>query len=392
MKYFVILFVFCIDLSSQFITKDNKEIMELGYEGINYIYKVKPDKAKEIFRELIKKYPDHPFGYFGLAMSKWADFEYLEEESSPKYYEEYHNLSKNAIEVGEKWVLKNPQDANAWMCLGGVYGLLARLYVTQHKWLKAYFTGRKAIKNMKKALEIDPHLYDAYLGLGLWEYSAATLPSVIRVLASLLIHGDASKGIEYLRLCALKGYFCKIAAKLLLVEIYTQTDSKYANPVEGVKISRELVSLYPNLSQMQFILIVSLYEAKMYDEAEKEMLLYLKNIDDKVESYYPKYYPRIYTSLGTLYMVKGDYDKSLFYFTKAYEYIKYEEHPSRWAVWACARIGNIYDLKGMRDKAIEFYRKALEYEDLWGFSSYIEQYIKKPFNLSMYLSKQLPPP
>jgi tetratricopeptide (TPR) repeat protein len=143
---------------------------------------------------------------------------------------------------------------------------------------------------------------------------------------------------------------------------------------------------------MQFILIVSLYEAKMYDEAEKEMLLYLKNIDDKVESYYPKYYPRIYTSLGTLYMVKGDYDKSLFYFTKAYEYIKYEEHPSRWAVWACARIGNIYDLKGMRDKAIEFYRKALEYEDLWGFSSYIEQYIKKPFNLSMYLSKQLPPP
>jgi len=392
MKYFVILFIFVSNIYSQFITSQNKEVMDIAYEGINYIYKVKPQKAREKFEELIKKYPDHPFGHFGLAMSKWADLEYLEEESSPKLYKEYHKLSEKAIEVGEKWLSKNPKDANAWMCLGGTYGLLARLYVVQHKWIKAYFAGRKAIKNMRKALEIDPNTYDAYLGLGLWEYSAGTLPSVVKILGSFLIRGSPEKGIEYLKLCADKGYFNRIAAKLLLIEIYTQTDSKYSNPKEAVIMSRELVKEYPNLAQMHFVLIVSLYEAKMYDEAEKEMLSYLKKIEDGVDSYYPKYYPRIYTSLGTLYMMKGDYEKALSYFNKAYDYIKFEEHPSRWAVWGVVRIGNIYDLKGIREKAIEFYKKAMSYHDQWGFKEYIEEYIKKPFNFSMYLAKQLPPP
>jgi len=392
MKAIILSIIFSANLSSQFLTRNNKEVMDLAYEGIEYIYKVKPDKAKEKFEELIKKYPEHPFGNFGLAMSKWASLEYLEEESSPKLYDEYHNLTQKAINIGKNWVLKNPQDANAYMCLGGTYGLLARLYVVQHKWLKAYFVGKKAVSNMKKALQIDPELYDAYLGLGLWEYSAGTLPSVIKFLASFLIRGDAQKGIEYLKLCAQKGHFNKTAAELLLIEIYTQTDSKYANPLEGVKMSKEIVNLYPNLAQMHFVLIVSLYEAKMYDEAEKEMLSYLKNIENKVESYYPKYYPRIYTSLGTLYMVKGDYDRALSYFTRANEYIKYEEHPSRWAVWGTVRIGNVYDLKGMRERAVGIYKNAMSYRDQWGFKEYIEEYIKKPFNFSMYLSKQLPPP
>lgn len=392
MKAIILSIIFSANLSSQFLTRDNKEVMDLAYEGIEYIYKVKPDKAKEKFEELIKKYPEHPFGNFGLAMSKWASLEYLEEESSPELYDEYHNLTQKAIDIGKNWVLKNPRDANAYMCLGGTYGLLARLYVVQHKWLKAYFVGKKAVSNMKKALQIDPELYDSYLGLGLWEYSAGTLPSVIKFLASFLIRGDAQKGIEYLKLCAQKGHFNKTAAELLLIEIYTQTDSKYANPLEGVKMSKEIVNLYPNLAQMHFVLIVSLYEAKMYDEAEKEMLSYLKNIENKVESYYPKYYPRIYTSLGTLYMVKGDYDRALSYFTRANEYIKYEEHPSRWAVWGTVRIGNVYDLKGMRERAVGIYKNAMSYRDQWGFKEYIEEYIKKPFNFSMYLSKQLPPP
>lgn len=392
MKSFLLTILFSLNLYSQFLTKDNKEIMDKAYEGIEYIYKIKPDKAKEKFEELIKKYPDHPFGHFGLAMSKWAELEYLEEESSPKLNEEYHDLSEKALEVGKSWVKKNPNDANAYMCLGGTYGLLARLYVMQHSWWKAYRSGKKAVSNMKKALEIDPTLYDAYLGLGLWEYSAGTLPGVIKFLASLIVSGDAKKGIEYLKICAEKGRFNATAAKLLLIEIFTQTDSKYSNPKVAVEWSNELVERYPKLAQMQFVLIVSLYEAKMYDEAEKEMLSYLKRIDDKTESYYPKYYPRIFVALGTLYMMKSDYDKAFEYFLKAKEYIKYEEHPTRWAVWGAVRMGNIYDLKGVRNKAVEVYKEALGYKDQWGFKEYIEEYIKKPFNFTMYLSKQLPPP
>lgn len=387
-----LLFIISFLLNSQFLTKDNAEIMELSDKGINYIYSVKPLEAKKIFNELIKKYPDHPFGHFGLAMSKWAEFEYLDEQTSTNLDEEYHELSKKAIDIGEKWVKKNPNDAQARMCLGGTYGLLARLYVTQHRWIKAYFAGKKAVANMKKALEIDPQLYDAYLGLGLWEYSAGTLGGVIKILASFLIRGDANKGIEYLKLCAENGRFNKIAAKLLLIEIFTQTDSKYANPQLAVKWSKELFEKYPRLAQMHFVLIVSLYEAKQYDEAEREMKEYLKRIEEGVESYFPKYYPRIFLSLGTVYMLKNNLETAYEYFKKAVDYMQQEGKPTRWAVWALVRIGNLYDLKGERQKAIGTYKKALEYHDLWGFKDYIEEYIKSPFTLKRYLATQLPPP
>lgn len=392
MKYLLLIFFLPVSLFPQFITKDNKEIMNLAYEGMEYIYKVRPDKAKSIFETLIKKYPEHPFGHFGLSMSKWAELEYLKEQSSPQLYDEYQKLNENAIKYGEEWVKKNPLDANAYMCLGGAYGLAARLYVTKHSWIKAYINGKKAVKNMKKSLEIDPQLYDAYLGLGLWEYSAGTLPSVVRFLAKLLVRGDAEKGIEYLKICAEKGRFNATAAKLLLIEIYTQTDSKYAKPDLAVKWSRELVKQYPLLAQMHFVLIVSLYEAKLYDEALNEMMLYLKRIDEAVESYYPEYYPRIYVALGTLYMVRNDIEKATFYFSKARDYIKNEKNPSRWAVWGVVRLGNIYDLKNLRNNAIELYKEALSYKDQWGYKDYIEEYLKKPFNLSMYLATQLPPP
>ena len=387
----LILFISSL-LNCQFLTKDNPEIMEIAERGMNYIYEIKPIEARNIFNELVSKYPQHPFGHFGLAMSKWAEFEYLDEQTSPHLDKEYHILTQKAIEVGEKWVKKNPNDSYARMCLGGIYGLLARLYVTQHKWIKAYFTGKKAVSNMKKSLEIDPTTYDAYLGLGLWEYSAGTLGGVIKVLASFFIRGSVEKGIEYLKICAEKGRFNRIAAKLLLIEIFTQTDSKYSNPHLAIKLARELYEKYPRLAQMHFVLIVSLYEAKEYEEAEKEMREYLRRIDERVESYLPKYYPRIYVSLGTINMVKKDLETAYEYFKKALHYMQLEGKPTRWGVWAVVRIGNIYDLKGERDLAIEMYKKALGYPDLWGFKDYIEEYLKSPFTLQRYLATQLPPP
>lgn len=393
MKTLILIILFGNSLFAQFITKDNKEIMDKTYEGMEYIYSIKPDKAKAVFEELIKKYPDHPFGHFGYAMSKWAELEYLEEESSPALFDDYKKLTDKAIDVGKAWVKKNPNDANAYMCLGGTYGLMARLYIMKHSWLNAYIFGKKAVNNMRQALNVDPELYDAYLGIGTWEYYAGTLPGVIRWLAKLVVNGNAEKGIEYLKLCAEKGHFNRTAAELLLIEIYTQTNGKYSNPKLAVEWSKKLVEQYPLLAQMQYVLVVSLYESKDYDAAEKEMIEYLKRIDDKMESYYPKFYPRAYTSLGTLYMMKKDYDKAILYLNRARDYIKEEKHPSRWAVWGVVRLGNIYDLMGERNKALSFYKEALSYNDQWGFKDYIEQYLKKPFLLTVNtIATQLPPP
>ena len=369
------------------------ELRELSKKGLDAIYQVDIDTARVYFEEAVKKFPENPFPHFGVAITKWASLEYLEDESDPKLDKEYSELTDHAIEVGRQWLKKHPGDANAHMCLGGMYGLRARLAVLQHRWFAAYFDGKKALSHTRKALKIDPELYDAYLGLGMYEYYAGTLPGVIKLLAKLFVSGDAVKGIEYLNICKEKGYFNALGAKLLLIEIYTQTGGKFSNPETAVKWSRELLTAYPMIPQMQFIEVVSLFEDKKYEESRAQSLEYLKAINEGRPRYRKRYLPRILTAIATTYLVEKKYDVAGDYFAKAVATIKDDPtvHPARWAVWAIVRLGNVCDLKGERAKAVEFYKEAKSYDDDWGFAESIGNYLKKPFT-EAELPGTLPPP
>ena len=370
-----------------------EELRLISKKGIEAIYAVDLTEAQKEFELALSKYPEHPFPHFGIAMTKWANLEYLEDESDPKLDKEYGELTDKAIEVGKVWIAKHPGDANAYMCMGGMYGLRARLAVLQHRWIKAYFDGRKALSYMHQSLKIDPELYDAYLGLGMYEYYSGTLTGVVKVLAKLVMPGDAKKGIELLTVCKDKGYFNALAAKLLLIEIYTNTGSPYVNPGLAVKWSKELRTAYPGHPQMQFVDIVSLYENKQYEESRKESLEYLKAVDENKPAYRKRYLPRVLTAIGTTYLVENNYDMAAEYFAKAAATLKEDPaaHPARWGVWAIVRLGNVYDLKGLRAKALASYREAKAYKDEWGFSDSIDGYIKKPF-AAAGLPGQMPPP
>lgn len=370
-----------------------EELRLISKKGIEAIYAVDLAEAQKEFELALSKYPEHPFPHFGIAMTKWATLEYLEDESDPKLGKEYGELTDKAIEVGKAWLAKHPGDANAYMCMGGMYGLRARLAVLQHRWIKAYFDGRKALSYMHQSLKIDPELYDAYLGLGMYEYYSGTLTGVVKVLAKLVMPGDAKKGIELLSVCKDKGYFNSLAAKLLLIEIYTTTGSPYVNPGLAVKWSKELRTAYPSHPQMQFVDIVSLYENKQYEDSRKESMDYLKAVNEGKPAYRKRYLPRVLTAIGTTYLVEKNYDLAAEYFAKAAATLKDDPkaHPARWGVWAIVRLGNVYDLKGSRAKALEAYKEAKTYKDEWGFSEAIDGYLKRPFAAAA-LPGQMPPP
>ncbi|OGS11375.1 MAG: hypothetical protein A2234_00255 [Elusimicrobia bacterium RIFOXYA2_FULL_58_8] len=370
-----------------------EELRAISKQGIDAIYAVDLPEAQKQFALALEKYPDHPFPHFGIAMAKWAHLEYLEDESDPGLEKEYGELTDKAVDVGLKWLKKHPGDANAYLAVGGIYGLRARLAVQQRRWIKAYFDGKKAISHTRKAANIDPGLYDAYLGIGMYEYYAGTLPGVVKFLAKLVMSGDAPKGLEYLNLCREKGFFNALGAKLLLIEIYTQPGSKYANTAMAVKWSRELRAAYPLHAQMHFVEIVSLYEDKKYEEARREALVYLKAVNDGVAVYRRRYLPRVLTAIGTTYLVEKNYAAAAEYFAKAAATLKDDPatHPARWGVWSVVRLANVYDLKGDRKKALELYKEARAYKDEWGFSEFINKYLKQPFS-EAELPGSLPPP
>ena len=370
-----------------------EELRLLSKKGIEAIYAVDIPEAVKNFSAALEKYPEHPYPHFGLAMAKWATLEYLEDESDPKLEKEYEAMTDRAIDTGKAWLKKHPGDANANLCLGGLYGLRARLAVLQHRWIKAYFDGRKALAYMHRSLKIEPELYDAYLGLGMYEYYAGTLHGAIKVLASILMKGDAAKGIEMLTLCKEKGYFNALAAKLLLIEIYTTTGSPYVNSKLAVKWSKELRAVYHNHPQMHFVEIVSLYEDRQYGESRKEALAYLAAVNEGKPAYRRRYLPRVLTAIGTTYLVENKYDEAADYFGRAAATLKEDPkaHPARWGVWAIVRLGNVHDLKGLRAKALGYYKEAKTYKYEWGFSEAISIYLKQPF-AARELPGQMPPP
>jgi tetratricopeptide (TPR) repeat protein len=370
-----------------------EDLRVLSKKGIDAIYAVDIPEAVKNFSAALEKYPEHPYPHFGMAMTKWATLEYLEDESDPKLEKEYAEMTDKAIDVADAWLDKHPGDANAYLCVGGLYGLRARLAVLQHRWIKAYFDGRKALSSTRRALKIEPQLYDAYLGLGMYEYYAGTLHGVIKVLAKLLMKGDAKKGIEMLETCKDKGYFNALAAKLLLIEIYTTTGSPYVNPGLAVKWSAELRKDYPNHPQMHFVEIVSLFEDKQYAESRREAMEYLKAVNDGKAPYRRRYLPRVLTAIGTTYLVEKKYDEANNYFSQAVATLKEDPkaHPARWAVWAIVRLGNICDLQGLRAKALEYYKQAKSYKDEWGFSESLAVYMKTPFSAAQ-LPGPMPPP
>ena len=370
-----------------------EDLRLLSKKGIDAIYAVDIEEAEKNFNLALQKYPDHPFPHFGIAMAKLANQEYLEEESDPRLDKEYAQLTDKAIDIGKKWISGHPGDANAYLAMGGMHGLRARLAVLQHRWITAYFEGKKAISDTNKAIQINPELYDADLGLGLYEYYAGTLPGAIKLFASILMRGDVQKGLAYLTLCKDKGYFNAFAAKLLLIEIYTQHGGKYANTELALKWARELRAANPKQPQMHYIEIVSLYEDKKYGESLKETQDYLQDIYDQKPGYRRSFLPRVFTTLGDIYLAEKDYDKAAEYFSKAAATLKEEpaRHPARWAVWGLAELGNAYDLKGMRPKALETYREAKAYKDEWGLTESIERFIKNPFTKDA-LPVPIPPP
>lgn len=370
-----------------------EELRVLSKKGLDGIYAVDLETANKYFGEALAKYPDSPFPHFGIAMAKWAHLEYLEDESDPKLEKEYSALTDKAVEVAQAWLKKHPDDVNAHLCIGGIYGLRARLSILQRRWFKAYFDGKKAIASMRRVIKLNPEVYDAYLGLGMYEYYAGTLPGVVKLLAKLIMPGNPVKGLEYLNLCREKGYFNALGAKLLLIEIYTQPGSKYADTATAVKWARELRGQFPVHPQMHFVEIVSLYEDKQYAECRREALEYLKAVEEGKPAYRRRYLPRILTAIGTTYLVEKNYPSAGEYFARAAATIKEDPaaHPARWAVWGIVRQGNVYDLQGLREKALASYREARAFKDEWGFYEFIDLYLKKPFTEAQ-LPGPMPPP
>ncbi len=366
------------------------DVMEYATEGINGVYSLDFATAQENIEKVFAQYPDHPFAHFGNAMIAWARYEYEFETSDDKQRKVFETILDDSIVGIKRWNKKTPNDPNGYMGIGALYGLRAMFNMRNRNWVTAYFAGKSAIKNLEKSLALDPTYYDAYFGLGIYQYFAGTLPAVIKVLAKIVsISGNPQKGVAYLNLAREKAHFTSDSAKLILIEVQNTRESPFYAPKKSLQYIRELTSKFPHNPLMQYVEIICLYETKQYDEVTPRAQAFLDLIG-KDPFYKDIYIPRSYTALGTAQMAQGNFEKARDLFEEGREKIKNQE-PSRWGVWNELRLGQVYDVLGEREKAKAQYKYVLSFKDKWGFDEFAKSFLKTPYQVPQEGVGPLPP-
>ena len=384
--FFVAGFALCCSLG--WANSLTPEVLSLADAGVRAVYALDFDTARQNIDTLLKKYPNYPLALFGRTMIEWSRFEYEFEKSNPAQAEIFEESISSSIEGIKQWLKDNGDEAQAYMALGGVYGVKARFELANKSYIKAYFSGRKGLKYMNKATKLDPEMYDAYLGEAIYQYYAGTLPAVVKVLAKLVVSGDAQKGIDYLNMIKEKGRFSADTAKLLLVEISIESD-KYYNPPLADKYIHEILEKYPNNPLYNFVAIIASYENKDYDNVYKQASDFLNNIG--VKPFYKEIYiARSYTAMGTALMAKGEYEEAAKVFEQSRQATK-EQEMSRWQLYNEFRLAQCYDAQGRRDLSEPLYKDIIARKQNWDIDEVAKAHLKEPFKPGTELGRMSPP-
>ncbi|MBI4639986.1 MAG: hypothetical protein HY731_04795, partial [Candidatus Tectomicrobia bacterium] len=186
-------------------------------KGLELLYNAEFEKGREQCARVISFDPSHPVGPFCKAIAYWREMR--REKKNPDKLKSFELSIDETIGKARAFLKGKEHEATAYFFLGAAYGFRGLLYGSQRKWLFAYINGRRGKEFLEKTLEIDPEYYDAYLGLGMYNYTLARLPSRMKVLSFLLmIKGNEDEAIRQLRVSMEKGVYTRTEAKVFLAD------------------------------------------------------------------------------------------------------------------------------------------------------------------------------
>lgn len=281
--------------------------------AVKSLYDLEWDAAEAACAEFGRKHPGHPGAPFYAAVTAYQRW-IAEGMVSTAAYAVATARLEETVASAEK--LLDAQPALGHYYLGAARGFQARAYAGKGRFMKAVPAASKAVRHLNKALELDPSLDDAALGLGMYHYFGARMPSGARPFASLLTGEapDRDKGLAHLR---------RVAAS-------HGTAREEARSVLAMALSRE--------------------GPEGWDEAQTLL--------DELMRRHPKN-PLFRLRRAWLAAKRGDYERALALYDADGRWPDAHPEPvrSRARAWALYRAGEVRVLQGRGDEAERLLRK-----------------------------------
>jgi tetratricopeptide (TPR) repeat protein len=228
--------------------------LELGYN-------LDHAAALAAFRAAIAADPDHPAAHRLTAAALWInalfrqgavtvdDFlgqarpSVVRRPPPPELASAFRAHLDRAIALADHRLRTNPRDADAHFQMGAAHGFLASYTATVEGRISGGFgAARRAYREHKRALELDPARKDAGLTVGTYRYAVSLLPIHWRLLAGLAgFDGGRDRGLRFVEDAASHPSDVQANAQFTLIVIYNR-ESRYG---DALRVIAELQRKYP---------------------------------------------------------------------------------------------------------------------------------------------------
>lgn len=344
MKTILIITVLLVSLNS--FSQDFGKVHQLVSEGIDAIYNVDFDLALKKFQEAKLSAPSDLRGaFFESTVYFWKCM--LTRNKND--YETFLTLSDKIVKNCENILDKNETDMDARLYLGWLQTIRAfALGFLGESYLKAASEIKDGNNNLNYVIEKKPDMYDAYMGIGIYNYLASFIPRRLQWLTSLLgFSGNREEGKRMLALASEKGIYTNTEAKFYM----TLLSWREENYSLAESYGNALKELYPN-SPAVWMLLGGLYSQQ--DKMENAIAAYEKSIELNNNTKSDIIYKFAYGALSNAYFRINKFENAAEFGKKYMAYTQKDDNINN----RLYSIGVSLEILGRRNEALEFYSKA----------------------------------
>jgi len=231
-----VLFTSPAPLSAHQKTIADKRLDPTIFSGIEKIRTGKYEEAISTFKTLIEQNKENPVGYFYAAATYEEIMQTYHNRSFSKQFDFYID---NAIDKGETLAKTTKDDEWLYFYLGGSYGYRAIDRSETGNWLGAFLDAVKGADYLEKAIKINPEIYDAYYGFGVYKYWRSVKSKVLWFIP--FVKDERNEGINDIITAIRKGKYANHEAKTALIGIYR--NEKYYD--YAMTVVNEMLEKYP---------------------------------------------------------------------------------------------------------------------------------------------------
>lgn len=353
--------------------------------GLGAMYNLRYPQADSIFNSMIKLYPDHPAGYFLLALVDWWRIvPNIDVDSKvDRYSESFNKRIDRTLQICEDRLEKNPIDIVGLFFKGSALGYRARLNVSKNfspATLGAITDGKEAYQIILQCQRMAPSNSDVLLGSGLYNYMAAYIPQQYpwaSSFVSFLGPGDRQLGIQMLRISGKRAAYANVEARYSLMEILSNFEKDYP---AGLDVAKELYAQYPFNPVFHKYLAKNYYMTNDFTNADSAWTEILRRVKRHTPGYEITLARQGLYYLGDIRLREGKLDDARRFFEQAARQSeRIGEDETSWIVQSTLKLGNVYDALGERKKAINQYEEVLDMEEYSNSHTKAKGFIAAPY-------------